>query len=150
MTHWQNLTTTLRHAYRKIFDRRQVVFVGDLSKSSRGGRWTRVILAADLTDLDDDKRTPPDLITSAISPQRVGHRSMHMPVLDIDYPVHVVPSSTPGHYHLYLNQPVSWEHYLTVLSALADAGLIERGYHEASRRQGMTTVRLPWIKKEHT
>jgi hypothetical protein len=72
----------------------------------------------------------------------------HMPVIDCDYPVYVVPSSTPGHYHLYLNKPISWKHYRRVLRAMSHAGLIEPGYYRASLKRRLTRVRLPWIRKE--
>lgn len=72
----------------------------------------------------------------------------HYPVLDIDYPAALVPSSTPGHFHLYLNRAVPWEKYQAVLDALADACLIESGYRNASKERGYTSVRLPWRPKK--
>jgi len=72
---------------------------------------------------------------------------LHYPVLDLDFGVQVVPSSTPGQYHLYLDRIVSWEKYSRVLDAMADAGLLERGYVDASKKRGHTAVRLPWVRK---
>jgi hypothetical protein len=46
----------------------------------------------------------------------------HAPVLDIDVPAYLVPSSTPGHSHLYI-------------------------YVKASIRRRHTAVRVPWLKK---
>lgn len=71
----------------------------------------------------------------------------HAPVLDIDYEARLVPSTTEGHYHLYLDQPVTWWRYALVLAAMALAGLIEPGYAKASMRRRMTMVRLPWVSK---
>lgn len=76
-----------------------------------------------------------------------GGPVMHRPVLDIDLPVHVTPSSTPGHHHLFIDKQMTWATYSTLLLALVDAGIIERGYAEASIDRGRTDVRLPWIKK---
>jgi hypothetical protein len=71
----------------------------------------------------------------------------HTVMLDVDHPVRVVPSSTPGHYHLYIDVPVKHEKYFDALEALVDANILERGYVEASRARGGTHVRLPWVKK---
>lgn len=75
---------------------------------------------------------------------------LHLPVLDLDYDVQLVPSSTPGHFHLYLNRPIPWRKYVNVLNALADAGLVEYGWAAASIRQGASFVRKPGEPKEET
>lgn len=72
----------------------------------------------------------------------------HRVVLDLDMEAELVPSSTPGHYHLYLDHEMPWFRYRRLLSALAEAGIIEDGYAGASERRGFTCVRLPWVKKE--
>lgn len=71
----------------------------------------------------------------------------HRIVLDIDVPVKVVPSSTEGHSHLYIDVPIHWGDYQELLYALVTAGVLEEGYVEASIREGYTSARLPWIKK---
>jgi hypothetical protein len=73
---------------------------------------------------------------------------VHRPVLDIDLPAQLVPSSTPGHFHLYLDVEVPHGAYMALLEALAAAGIIERGYCNASRERGYTAVRLPWVRKD--
>lgn len=75
---------------------------------------------------------------------------LHRPVLDIDLPCTVIPSSTPGHMHLYINKRLTWPQYKKLLHALAEVGIIEQGYFEACRRRGYTSVRLPWITKDAT
>lgn len=72
---------------------------------------------------------------------------LHRPVLDIDFPVTVIPSTTPGHGHLYIDKPMSWTRYKKLLLALEAAGIIQPGYVDASVERGYTSVRLPWIKK---
>ncbi len=71
----------------------------------------------------------------------------HRPVIDIDLPVKVVPSSTPGHFHLFIDKPMEWETYLYLLEAMAEAGIVEPTYVSASRERGYSTVRLPWVRK---
>ncbi len=77
-------------------------------------------------------------------------RQRHLPVLDIDFEARLVPSSTPGHYHLYLDgmPPLSWERYEKLLEALADAGVIEEGYYYAAKMRKHTMVRRPGLKKK--
>jgi hypothetical protein len=72
----------------------------------------------------------------------------HKPVLDIDFPAELIASSTPGHFHLYLDKELDWPTYKALLRALADAGIIERGYYYASVERGYTAARLPWVRKE--
>jgi hypothetical protein len=71
----------------------------------------------------------------------------HRPILDIDYEAELVPSSTPGHYHLYLDKTVGHAEYMKFLKAAAEAGIVQWGYYEASEKRGASSVRLPWIKK---
>lgn len=77
-----------------------------------------------------------------------GEEPLHRPVLDIDFPAALIPSTTPGHFHLYLDKPMGWSQYSRLLGALAEAGIIEQGYLGASIDRGYTSVRLPWVKKE--
>ena len=73
---------------------------------------------------------------------------LHRPVLDIDIPARLIPSSTPGHHHLYLDVDMPWDKYEALLKALADAGVIEQGYLLAALDRGATFVRLPWVGKK--
>jgi hypothetical protein len=77
----------------------------------------------------------------------LGAPNLHRPVLDIDFPATLLPSSTPGHHHLYLDVPMHWERYRKLLEALAEAGVVETGYVAASISRGYTAVRLPWVRK---
>lgn len=71
----------------------------------------------------------------------------HMPVLDIDLPCRLVPSSTLGHFHLYIDVPMEQEPYLRLVDALAEAGIVQKFYAEAARLRGATFVRPPWVTK---
>ena len=71
----------------------------------------------------------------------------HLPVLDLDYEAHLEPSSTIGHYHLYLDRFVEHGKYMKLLEALADCGLIEWGYNDAAQKRGATFVRVPGVRK---
>lgn len=74
-------------------------------------------------------------------------KGYHRPVLDLDVPAFLVPSSTPGHSHLYIDRLLNWDAYRQLLTALGRAGIIEDGYVGASIARGHTAVRLPWVPK---
>lgn len=72
---------------------------------------------------------------------------MHAPVLDLDFPCALVPSSTPGHYHLYLDKVMPWDEYGQLLWALRAAGVLQSGFVAAAISREQTMVRLPWVRK---
>lgn len=72
---------------------------------------------------------------------------LHRVVLDIDWQAELVPSTTPGHYHLYINKAMTWDQYVKLLDVMAEVGLLQQGYVTASKVRKATMVRLPWIKK---
>jgi tryptophan 2,3-dioxygenase len=83
-----------------------------------------------------------NVITSEIQ-----NSDLHAPVLDMDIPCALVPSSTPGHFHLYIEKPMTWRTYKRLLKALGRAGILEDGFVQASLSRGYTSVRVPWVKK---
>lgn len=72
----------------------------------------------------------------------------HRPLLDFDIPCAYIPSTTPGHGHLYIDKELSWKDYRKLLNLLADLDIIEHGYRGASLARGYSALRLPWIRKE--
>lgn len=74
----------------------------------------------------------------------------HLPVIDIDLPCKLVESSTPGHFHLYIDKAISWDRYRSILLALVDAGIVEKGYYKASIQHGQTFVRKPGLTKANS
>ena len=74
--------------------------------------------------------------------------TFHQPVIDLDFPAHLEPSTTKGHFHLYLNKDVKWEPFLKVLEAMKDAGLVEEGFYEMTKRRGQAFVRRPGVHKK--
>jgi hypothetical protein len=72
-----------------------------------------------------------------------GTSVYHAPVLDIDYEAQLLPSRTPGHYHLYLDRELPWHAYKDVLGSLANAGLIQAGFAAASIANAQSFVRVP-------
>lgn len=97
---------------------------------------------------DDVNRKQVDTIdeSNLIGSLVQGHEAhdpeaLHLPVLDFDFPCELRPSSSPGHYHLFIDRPLEWAKYEKVLNVFAEVGLIQRGYEQASVARGMTHVR---------
>jgi hypothetical protein len=73
--------------------------------------------------------------------------TFHAPVLDLDFPCSLIPSSTPGHHHLFIDAPMEWKAYKTLLCALRDAGILQAGFVNSAIDQGQSSVRVPWVRK---
>lgn len=80
-----------------------------------------------------------DLVCSD-DPYRPG---LHRPLIDFDLPVTLFPSGTPGNSHLYIDKAVSFEHYLGILKAFAEAGIVQWGYYDATKTRGYGSLRHP-------
>jgi hypothetical protein len=117
-----------------------------------------VMMQIDLKDsyADADDRIPTTdlskatVVTSLVESQPTNDRSggvVHRPVIDMDFPVKVIESSTPGHSHLYIDREIEWDDYVKLLEVMAEIGLVEPGYVSASKDRGFTALRLPWVKK---
>jgi len=126
----------------------------------KASRWKRVPafarkhqLACFGKRLDPESYTPghelsDDISKADVITSEVRGEGTHRPVLDLDFHAQLIPSSTPGHFHLYLDKEMTWEAYERLLKALGRAGILEEGYVAASIARGYTSVRLPWIKKK--
>lgn len=95
----------------------------------------------------DDVREPVEDPLQANLVGSLCKNGRHLPVIDIDLPCLLVPSTTLGHYHLYIDRELEHEAYMVLLKALAEAGIVNRFYAEAARIRGQTFVRPPWVKK---
>lgn len=100
-----------------------------------------------------DEREPAPMfdganVVSSLRTDSIGSLKRHAVLLDLDVPAYLVPSSTEGHSHLYIDVRATPSAYFRLLDALADCNVIERGYADVSKRKGATMLRLPWVKKE--
>lgn len=93
-------------------------------------------LTRETTDFDEAK-----LMTSK---RKNGN---HYFIADLDVEAYLIPSSTPGHSHLIICEEINWWEFDAIMSAMADAGIVEPGYHRATRKRTFSTIRLPWVKK---
>jgi len=109
------------------------------------GRGRDAEIEYDGTDEIEDVSLPDaNIYTSQI---RWDSKDRHMIALDVDVPVQVFPSRKPGHYHLYIEKPVSSTSMLRLVGLLAEMGVVEEGYANASIDRGFTALRAPWMPK---
>lgn len=122
-----------------------------MSRQMRGGPWLglKFLKVVQWGTYDDaNELLTEDVNDAHVATSLVAEKTdRHRVVLDIDMEAELIPSTTPGHYHLYLDHEMSWRQYRRLLVALAAAGIVEEGYVGASERRGFTCVRLPWVKK---
>ncbi len=74
----------------------------------------------------------------------------HMVTIDVDHPALLVPSSSPGHFHLFIDTPMNWRSYRKLLKALYKAGVIGRNAYWRSLDRGASFVRPPGVFKTTT
>ena len=118
-------------------------------------RTDRTTWWVDPAELDDSEADPS--MTSAIETPDGKEANLvsslltdgrHSPALDLDFECRLVPSSTPGHFHLYLDGIVlDWDAYEELLAALEKAGIIGPGYFSHSLDRKMTVLRPEGVKK---
>lgn len=101
-------------------------------------------------DALEESRIPAHIEDSDVISSELEDSPYHKPVIDIDVPIRAFPSSTPGHFHLYIDHAIEWNDYVNLLKTMAIVGIVEAGYVDASIQRGATHVRLPWIKKEQS
>ena len=119
-------------------------------KSGDVGRPVVSIDEANVVSSIHSGETPTPLDPDSTEVPAAAARVTHHPVLDLDIPVHLIPSSTPGHSHLYIDTSINGREFWAMCDALAAAGVLEEGYVRACKTRGYTSVRLPWVKKEGT
>lgn len=105
----------------------------------------RTTWRTDLTLFDGDRERVPLSEANLIS--SLCTDGEHRPVIDLDFPCRLEPSTTPGHFHLYLDKAVPWDAYVKVLEAMKEAGLVQAGFHELAVHRGATFVRPPGVRK---
>lgn len=127
---------------------RKYFFLADLDK--RNGSGTAPEDAA----IDNEDRQPATAETANLVSSEVGYPNLpgmegkfHKPVLDFDLPIRAIPSTTEGHFHLYIDRAMSWDDYEKLLTVLGEVKLLEPGYVGAALRRKATFVRPPNVKK---
>lgn len=102
-----------------------------------------------LTGLDIRHRVPEEesnVVSSRLGDDEALLRA-HMPIVDLDYPHEYVPSSTPGHAHLYLNVEIGRARWICLMLGLWIGGVVSRNYMLWSFRRMANYARQPWVSK---
>ena len=135
-----NLPTEL-NPYPPFIERLRTFFSHTVQDQSLG-------YVGDAEDYDgilyDESETdmPPNLMSSQIK----GSTS-HYLILDIDHPAWLVPSSTPGHSHLFIDKKVKSEAFKDIIESLHSGGLLADGNMRQLYAYGSQFLRLPGVKK---
>jgi len=95
----------------------------------------------------NDRREVPKFRANLVG-SLLQNKQTHAPVLDLDFPCELYPSTTTGHHHLYLDVELSWDDYAKLLTVLGEVGILEPGYVDASLRRRQTFVRKPGVRKQ--
>jgi hypothetical protein len=115
------------------------------------GRKTYFQRDLDSFDIQPDYKTiRPDTTTSLDESNLVSSEcddGMHAPAIDLDFPAHLITSSTPGNHHLFIDKKLTWSQYQALLRGFYDAGLIQRGWYNTAITQKRSYLRLPHVKK---
>ena len=90
-----------------------------------------------------DDATKANLVSS-----KIGGKRKHKVILDLDYEASLIPSSTEGHFHLYLDKELNEEQMEKLVDVLEEVGIIATGNANQWRRSRAMFLRLPWIKKK--
>ena len=109
--------------------------------------WRTDVPLGEYEPADQETRTSVDIDEAVLVGSETDEPGMHMPVLDIDYGAMLLPSSTSGHFHLYLNKAVTWAQYKDVLMVLGEVGLLQKGFVDNSIRRGQSFCRTHWTHK---
>lgn len=75
----------------------------------------------------------------------------HWPVFDVDtHLLYLIPSYTPGHFHMYFDSAISWRQYKKLIKAMAEAGMIDPEWARLTlnRKAGYVLVN-PRLKAAH-
>jgi hypothetical protein len=132
------------------FDKLRLYIVKKWTADGNSGAWLPEHEPDPLKNLTETENLNlADIVTSAFRFEIKGFQSKQMIMFDVDIPMQVIESSTPGHYHVYFpNSYIPKEKLFNLLDAMAECGIVERGYAEASRARGFAALRLPWVHRD--
>ncbi len=71
----------------------------------------------------------------------------HAPTLDIDFPALLLPSSSEGKHHLYIDYPMLWKDYVKMLKMLGDVGLCQKKWVQGALVEQGSLLRAPGVYK---
>jgi hypothetical protein len=85
--------------------------------------------------------------TANLISSKIKGTKKHKVILDLDFDAALIPSSTPGHSHLYLDIDLTEDQMEKLVGVLHEVGIIAQGNVNQWDRFKALFLRLPWIKK---
>jgi hypothetical protein len=101
---------------------------------------------SEATEWEDPEYLEADEVDATLATSLLPNGN-HMPVIDIDLPCMLLPSTKPGHHHLIINKEMTWGQFLNMLQAMTDAGVVQPGFNHHTRRRGRAFIRYPGVTK---
>lgn len=71
----------------------------------------------------------------------------HAPAFDLDRRAFLIPTTTSGNHHMYIDEVLSWRQYRALLRGFYKSGLLDPSVYWRSLYRGSTHVRPPWVRK---
>lgn len=88
-----------------------------------------------------------DTLPANMVSSKIEGSNKHKVILDIDCEAKLIPSSTPGHYHLYIDKTLDSEGMGSLVGSLFRAGIISEGNFNQWDHFGGQYLRLPFLRK---
>ncbi len=88
----------------------------------------------------------PDDYTTARRPA-LRTETLRSPTVIVRVPVRVTPSSTRGHFHLYIDSEITWPEYSRLLRAMERANILRGKFYVWALERGQTMLFRPGLKK---
>ncbi|MEY4744473.1 MAG: hypothetical protein RL272_418 [Candidatus Parcubacteria bacterium] len=95
----------------------------------------------------DSGLSAPSWSRAAIGRVATGPAAAAKPEIECRVPMRVLPSSTAGHFHLYIDAELPQPAHAALLAALHGAGIIGGDFHAMSERDGMSLLIKPGSTK---
>jgi hypothetical protein len=67
--------------------------------------------------------------------------------LELGVPVQILPSSTPGHHHVYIDAEMKWRPYRALCKAMVRVGLLESAFVDLMISHSMSMLLRPGLTK---
>lgn len=96
---------------------------------------------------DRDHIPTENLDEANVISSKVKGTTRHKVIIDLDFDAALLPSSTPGHHHLYLDKELTAPQMEQLIYCLYEVGIIAQGNINQWHRFKALFLRLPWIKK---
>lgn len=119
-----------------------------IPKFARGNRLKRAELKTGSEEFDPEQKIEDASLYEANLITSEAAEGWHFPLIDIDMECALIPSTTPGHYHLYIDKPMTFKNYVMLLKVMRDVGIVQPGYADGTEVRGFGALRLPHIKKD--